>query len=315
MSASISLILCISGDFWKSSAVVANTLNNTGVKIQLLVYNKTANDLRAVALFNQMSSECITSNDFENEVSALNYLLSKATGEYIVVVPEDVLLSANWLIETYFDFKNYDQVGCLTIPLNRDVAYLQTSMALTKDFELTTILSSDDHEHYGIQFFSKTAMYLVGAYDENLSIKSAIKQYCYRIVMTGLKAFYSSGISCIALEDKTHQNKQEIEFYNKGLRAFNKLKNPFLQLYELSPTEEISYHELDLLANELSPNCQKFFSKQSGQFGLITKSLSSEHIVSINEFSQKYNYTYQITSIPEPNDHYLLSSVTVVFKR
>lgn len=313
MSVSISLILCVSGDFWNNNVVVKNTLEKSGVGFQLLVVNKTPSDPRVETLFKSIADGYVNASDFTNEVSALNHLLSKATGEFIAVVPEELLLSDNWLINTYFDFLNFDQVGCLTVPLNNYCANLTPTETLTKSFELTTVLCSDDFEHYGVQFYSKRSLNLVGAYDESLPLKLSIQQYCYRICMTGIKAVYSTGCSCIALNSEPQIPEDETSFYKKGLQAFNKLKNPFIQLYELSPLEEIAYHALDTLATELSPDCQKFLIKHTGKFGIVLKTLVPDSIKKIEKYSKKYGFIYSISSHPEPNKHYQSSSLTVIF--
>lgn len=312
MSISISLILCVSGDFWQSNAVVKNTLEKSGVSFQLLVYNSLPNDLRLDALYKDIASVYVTSNEFPNQVSALNHLLSNATSEYVVVVPEEVVLSENWLVTTYFDLLNLDQAGCLTIPLNRDFINLRMSEALTKDFDLTTVFCSENTEHYGIQLYSKEVVNLLGAYDESLSTYLALKQYTFRASMLGYKSYYSIGNSCIAFNDPIVPNKVELQKYNDGLNLFNKLKNPFLQLFELSAFEEIAYHALDTLVASISTDCQKFFSKNTGKFGVALKVLNNETIQKIQKYCIKYGFTYSISSISQQNTPYTTSYLIVV---
>ena len=292
MENSISLILCVNGSCGFSEVVLKNTLKKAGVDYQLLVYSKKVSP-QIRHLFEKASDVFVDGSEFENTPQALNYLLDYVTGSKIVFVPYEAVLPENWLFDFINYFDSFDQIGALTTPFKVDTLETKPVQVLDANFDVQTLYSSENGDHFGITCIKRDTSLLVGAFDESLTTFYSFKQYLYRIAMTGFKNYCFLSIPSTNLL-KHDCSKSEHDLYQSTLTELLKTKNPFIQLHTLTELQEIAYHDLDNVIHALNNNCQKFCSKYTSRFGLICENLNKKQLGDISKFARKYGFQFKI---------------------
>ena len=311
MENSISLILCVNGSCGFSEVVLNNTLKKAGVDFQLLVYSEKISP-QVRHLFEKTSDVFVDGSEFENTPQALNYLLDYVTGSRIVFVPYEALLPENWLFDFVHFFDCFDQIGALTIPYKVDTLQTKPVQVLDTNFEIQTLYCAERGDHFGVTCLKKSTALLVGAFDESLEAPFSLKQYLYRVGMTGFKNYcYLSIPSSVLIQVQLSQKGGEM--FENTLAELLKTKNPFVQLHTLNELQEIAYHDLDNVIHRLDNDCQKFCSKYTSQFGLICTSLNKIQVALISKFARKYDFQYRIQPYREVFDGYEKWYLTIIF--
>lgn len=293
----VSIILCISGDFWKSKTIL-QTLLSSCVTHELLVYNRGQEELRLFDLYKDIANEYLTSSDFPDDTSAINHLLKKVNGAYVVVMNNEYILHEDWMFKLLDFYNSIEQIGLLTIPENKHVKSLLYNYALKRDYTMADIYVSEDSENYGIHLFSKQVLKQIGAFDDSLSSTLAMKQYSLRNTMLGLHSYYITGISCISLTDHAADTKIQLDKYKESL-VHHRSTSPYIALHELTPFDRFVYSELDNLAESFKLAAKKFYKSYSGEYGIISKSITKQDIDLVNEFSNRLNLNYSIRPVSE----------------
>lgn len=311
MENSVSLILCVSGSCGFSEVVLENTLRLAGENVQLLVYSKsTSPQMRQ--LFETVSDVFVDFNQFEDAPQAINYLLTKITGTYVVLMPYEAILPSKWLSEFLFVFNSFEHFGALTIPYKVDTIELKPVQVLNQNYEIQTLYCAEEYDHYGITCFKTHTLLMTGAFDETLPLKLSLRQYLFRIAMTGLKNYCVLNIPSTSLI-QTINSQNEFVLYQNTLKELVRKKNPFLQLHNLTPLEEIAYHDLDNLVFKLNNGAQKFCSKFIRHFGIVCPSLNSKQINQVKKYALKYNFNFRIEGYRGLDSNLFKSYVTIIF--
>lgn len=309
MKCEVSLILMINGDA-KSTMFIDECVKNTGlINFELFIHSNKKDYAVPEQIVDHINTYT-TSADFLNETSALNHLMSRTDAKYVCVIPEEVILSKNWLVDFVNKFSTIESIGIGTIPFNNEYEYLYLSHALQKDHELTEVLTSENNEHYGVVLFNRAVIHSLGAFDSDLNLKESIKQYSFRNMMAGMHNYYFPAFSCFNTSEK-YTNEISLD-YKESIKRLIATKNYFIQLYQMSIKDEMAYMYLDSITDE-SKKIFKFKLSYSGEYGLICREIDDSLFKSILEVSNRFDLKYNIKPHFDSRNHILTKSILVLF--
>ena len=195
----ISVCLLTIDRYWTTRYVIETLLSNTELEVELLVLDNGSKDIRAIDFVEKL----VESKKFNNLIrvgtiresenigvsQGLNKLIKEATGEYICIAGNDILLNKNWLNDLLYYNKLVKDSGITAIHCVKSKGKFSPLLDIHDEF--VNVWKTEDSLVYSTWLFKKSLLESVGTFDERLSKYGLWDgQYCWRLCQLGYNNFY-----------------------------------------------------------------------------------------------------------------------------
>lgn len=182
---------------------------------------------------------------FRNEenkgiAAGYNKLIKEAKGEYICFVPNDILVSDNWLKDLMFYNSQIDKSGFTSIHCEGDKGSF--GPLLNHEDTFTGVWKCKNNITSGITLINREALGFVGSFDESLGLYGREReQMAIRLGLAGYHNYYVPGQYSIHIGRETndvseYRKMKDIEIkksaprFEESLREMKKEKNYYIPL-------------------------------------------------------------------------------------
>lgn len=154
---------------------------------------------------------------------AYNILFREAEEDLICVLPTDVIVNDNWLVDMIHSLDAIQSSGIVSIRNFTEKATI-TSFLASNDKMLPSWVC-DDKTVRGVLLFDKMKMRVFGGYNSQL-FGSGYEQdeLCYRFSANGMNNFYVFGQNCIKIHEEPIKTAEGKILYEKVLAEMKKNK-------------------------------------------------------------------------------------------
>jgi len=286
----VTIVAVLSAENWLEQLLIINTnISNCGYEaIEVVLFNAPEN---IPAKF--IHPLCTLSTQFcvdmhSNQI--LNTYMPNFVSDFLVVLSPNLYLPNNWLLESVFEFTQFDKLGLWII---QNTQKFVVTNALDKNDNLIQVCVPEYFSEYGTIVLSKNAIENIGAFNDELFSHFWITDYSDRLSKIGLITLCSSHQSTAILLtyfDNYYQSTIEEFQVNKS----NYTYKPFVgNVNELGASQELA----EIFASENKLQLLKYSSSVGIVF--LCTILSSNQIKSISDFAQKHNLIFNIRTSPK----------------
>jgi len=176
------------------------------VEVELFVIDQTE-DQRTSDYFNEIATNVTSKKIPLTEL--YNSVFKMATGDYVCLLQTGLFFKRDWLVELMYHHSIVAKSGVASIP--SDISELEMLPLPHSDNEnLINVFVNNENTVDGVCFFDRQLLYLVGAFDESVSlIGHEISQFCTRCVFSGYFNFYLPTESCLNMNKHRFINASE----------------------------------------------------------------------------------------------------------
>jgi hypothetical protein len=176
------------------------------VEVELFVIDHTE-DERTSNYFNDIATNVISKKIPLAEL--YNSVFRMVTGDYVCIIQTGFFLKKDWLVELMYYYTSVDKSGVASIPY--DLSKLEMLPLPSSDNEnLINVFSNKENTADGVCFFDRQLLYLVGAFDESVSLVGhEISQFCVRCVFSGYFNYYLPTDTCLNMNNDKYIDYNE----------------------------------------------------------------------------------------------------------
>ena len=205
----VSICLLSIDRYWLTKYTLGKILNNSGVEeIELLVLDNGSTDTRTIEYISSIADVHIQEPKNIGVSAGFNKLLRKATGDYICLIDNDILLNDNWLSNMIYWHSKFTHSGIVAI-----------HCVLDKGDFVDGVYQRRDNSVYSTRLFHKTFLDKVGGFNESIGMYGGEdSELCFRAHMAKLKNFYVPNDSSIHLGIDYGTDSKYREFKDLALK-------------------------------------------------------------------------------------------------
>lgn len=195
--------------FQMGKLCLETALSNCGLNdIELLVLDNGSTDKRAIEYLSKIADVFISEKQNIGVAKGFNKLLRKATGQYIALIDNDILLNKGWLKDLLYFNKQIKNSGISAI-----------HCVLEKGEYNGNVFLPPNGIVYSTRFFNRAFLNNAGGFDETISIYGyEDSQYCIRSVVGGYMNYYIPNQSSIHLGEDFSSDNEFRKFKNEQLK-------------------------------------------------------------------------------------------------
>lgn len=273
-----------------------NNLDKSGVRFELYIVSSIKED------FKWLKPVSVIYDDLSSS-GAFNGILADCRTENLIFIQDPFLGRNDWAKKMIILKSKLQSCGILNLAFTDYIGELNLTHSLNKDFELEDVYVLEDNIYCGTTLITKNEIQLLGAFNKELPLKTALLEYGYRVSRFGFQNYVSLEL-CIGLIKA-----------QKEVFVGSDLTNLTIPLREFTAVEEMAYHDLDNLFFHNKMNAEKFMFEFTGVFGFRTDKLCGNTLTSLKQFAIRYGLEYEIKSLYLSVEQNLNKNVWVSFSQ
>lgn len=227
--------------YWTTKYVIESFLKATELEIELLVLDNGSSDTRAIEFIeglieskkfsNLLKVGTIKESENIGVAQGFNKLIKEASGDYICITGNDILLNKNWLNHLLYYNKTIKNSGITAIHSVKNRG--KYSPLLDVHDEFVNVWKTEDNAVYGTWLFNKTLIEEVGLFDERIG-KYGLwdSQFCWRACQLGYNNYYIPEQHGLHLEDydcSERYKKNKSEEFKKSEANLSEIKQEMIK--------------------------------------------------------------------------------------
>jgi len=212
-------------------------IEKAGTKdFELLVLDNNSSDYRT-STAKYINSDLIPSDKiftvFDNQknngiAGGYNQLIKKAKGEHICFLPNDIVLSENWLVDLIRYNTDVYKSGLTSIHCEGDRGVYMP--LLNERDEFTSVWKNKEGITSGVSLINMNALGAIGKFDETLGVYGREReQFARRLSLLGYYNYYIPNQSSIHLGKEVNEINDYTKMKEKALQIGNARYNTALE--------------------------------------------------------------------------------------
>lgn len=214
----VSILLLTLNRFEITKHCVDMALRNASFPYELLCVDNGSTDQRVIDYVRSLNPEVHILNKRNRGIAPMhNMLLRMASGEFFVLIGNDIELPVGWLEHLVHVYNAIPDSGLVGI-------HCVETLHPPKD--LNGIIIHEGHNVFGTMFFSRDTFRKIGYFNESyFPYGLDDSDYAYRMIKIGLRNYYVYGMTSKHIGDDMHHNDEyrqmKTESLNRNVHKFN----------------------------------------------------------------------------------------------
>ena len=295
-----SILIPMNDNYFSNRLSLETNIEKTGlVGCQVIVYNNGGDIQIKEWCLNELKNKVtyLESSNIKSNSEVLNEMLEIANKDYVVIIPEPILLPQNWLFELVVHNNNLFNSGISSIGLNLDRGNL--THKLNNFDENVFVWQTDNNLVYGVICFHRNFLEVIGGFNKELHNGFEYLNFCYRLSSLGFWNFYICGMVGTGIKEyePLSNNYTSTEDFKRSCKEVNSKKKLTIPFRKESEIVKKGYLKINELVDKLTSQIKEpFFKPISNVFGVYTSYLNGNEIKYLDEFCKLYGLNYTIKS-------------------
>jgi len=273
-------------------------IDRTGVpNCQVIVYNNGGDKQIKEWCINELGNKIkyFESPFLKPNSDCLNEMLEEVDCEYIVIIPEPIILPENWLFELVKQNDSVFNSGVVAIRFNNNNGTITSK--LNAFDENVFVFQEDNNIVSGVICFNKVFLEVIGGFDNKLHSGYEYLDYSFRLGMLGFWNYYISGVTGTQIKEYeplsyTSTQKDFFSYCKELIKNNRSIKVIFRPE---SKKVKFAFTKIDDLSSNLeSNNKESIYNNLSNAICVEAEFITKNDIKHLDKFSNDYGLKYNI---------------------
>jgi len=209
----VAIFMITNNNFFDTKFCIENLIENTNVPYRLYILNLNTTDTDFISYLDSLPLKvnCFVTH-IKKDISLAsiyNKMLDMVYQKYVVIMPCNVLVNCNWLIDLIHSYNCIENSGCISIKSSTENLYLTSilfSSTTNLEDEMKTVYVNRTNIISNFLFFAMDRVAKVGRFTEINNIQGLeLSEFSFRFLGHGYINYYLKYQNCLKppLQDST----------------------------------------------------------------------------------------------------------------